>query len=70
MPLNYDYGVQTSNTLQWLCYQYDKKKKLKLYLLVVLILLKMFRHTKISVLKIGMLMSKTDCINLCKQKAH
>ena len=46
------------------------KKKLKLYLLVVLILLKMFRHTKISVLKIGMLMSKTDCINLCKQKAH
>ena len=46
------------------------KKKLELYLLVVLILLKMFRHTKISVLKIGMLMSKTDCINQCKQKAH
>ena len=70
---NYDKGIQTNFTLHlftifWLlcsdCIA-DLIKKLELFLTVVSVLLKIgFGHTQIIVLQIGILMSKTVCINL------
>ena len=69
---NYDLGVETNYRLQifsissLLCLDYvvDLIKKLELCLTVVSVLLKIrFGHAQISVSKIGILMSKTACIN-------
>ena len=71
MPQDYDYGVQISYTLRHLLfilslcsYCVNIIKNLELRLLIVLIKCKItFEHAKISVPKIGILMSKTACIN-------
>ena len=75
MSQNHNEGVQTNYTLHLfyifllLCSDYvaDLIEKLELCLTVVSVLLKIrFGHTQISMPKIGILMSKTACINLCQ----